>query len=315
MKKIALIILFALLFSALAFTASAAQAEPSGSYLRFSVDVNKPEGEYLAFNFFIIATDLGYIIQDGDVLEYDVWISLEETGWGHIDGDIDGATLRDNPNFQDQEGTGFHTGNDISFSAYNRWFRRQIEIGFTEETAAHPDRATAGQTLNSIQLSMHPSVPDNNYSGYALYDNIVITNNGEVQFVIFRDEGDLDPDNFGLSHQQGSTSTVEILIFSEEEEQAFRDAEEARVRAEEERAAARAAEAEAREEAARLAAEQAAEEEAERLAAENIIEEDETEIAIEPDEAGLPIGVIIGVAVGIIALGIIIIAVARGKKA
>ena len=310
MKKTALIILFAVLLSAFTFTA-AAQAEPSGAYLKFAVDVSKPEGENLAYNYYIIARNLGYVLQEGDTLVYDVWLSLEETGWGHIDGDINGANLRDR-GFSDHEGTGFHTGQDISFSAYNKWFRRSIELG-TEEYA--------GQTLNSIQLSMHPAVAENNYQGYALYDNIVIMNNGEVQLVIFRDEDDLDPGDFRLSHQQGSTSTVELLVFTPEEIQAFIDAEEAKIREAEEREAARIAAAEEREREAaeRAAAEQAAAEEAERLAAEQAAAEPETEPAgnaplSENDGGGLGIG-IIGIAVGVIAIIIIVIIAAKKKKA
>jgi len=314
-KKFALIILSALLLSAFSFTA-AAQAEPSGAYLKFSVDVDKTnEDGDLAFNYYFIVQNLGYVLQAGDTLEYDVWLSIEETGWGHIDGDIDGANLRDR-GFSDHEGTNFHTGQDISHYAHNQWWRRSVELG-TEEYA--------GGTLNSIQLSMHPSVPDDLYSGYALYDNIVITNNGEIQLVIFRDEGDLDPDAFSLSHQRGSTSTVELLIFTQEELDAFAEAEAEKIRIAEEREAERIAAAEERdrlaaeravaeaEEAERIAAEQA---EAERLAAEQAEQPDTGTSGSTPetDDDGLNIGVIIGIAAGVIAVIVIIIIIARKKK-
>ena len=311
-KKFASIILFAMVLSAFSITA-AAQAEPSGAYLKFSVEVNKPDGESLAYNYYFIVQNLGYVLQDGDTLEYDVWISIEETGWGHIDGDINGANLRDR-GFSDNEGTGFHTGQDISYYAYERWWHRSVEMG-TEEYA--------GQKLNSIQLSMHPAVDENNYSGYALYDNIVITNNGEIKLVIFKDVGDLDPEKFRLSHQKDSSGKVELLVFTPEEEQAFIDAEEARIQAEIEKEAARIAAAEQREkEAAERAAAEA--EEAERLAAEQAAAEQENEEKVSDSTGNAPadnnksdvnIGLIIVVAVGVTAIIIIIIVIARKKKA
>jgi len=169
-------------------------------------------------------------------------------------------------------------------------------------------------------LSMHPAVDENNYSGYALYDNIVITNNGEVKLVIFKDEGDLNPEKFRLSHQKDSTSKVELLVFTAEEEQAFIDAEEARIQAEIEREAAKIAAQEEKEAAAKLAAEQAAAEaEAARLAAEA---EEAEESAAEPTpanaaetaEGSVNIGLIIGIAVAVIAIIVIVIIVAKKKK-
>ena len=318
-KKIAIIILIALLISALSFTA---MAEPAGAYLKFSVDVNKPDGESLAYNYHIIAQNLGYVLADGDMLEYDVWLSIEETGWGHIDGDIDGANLRDR-GFSDQDGTGFHTGQDISFSAYNKWWRRSVQLGFSEDNAidAGVDAGTEGKSLNSIQLSMHPSVSENNYSGFVYYDNIVITNNGEVKLVIFKDEGDLDPDSFRLSHQKDSESTVEVLVFTAEEEQAFKDAEEARIREAEEREAARiaAAEEREREREERELQEQQSREEAERLAAEEAENNNEPDNANTPApaESGGSINVTLaaGIAMaGVIIAVILIIVVIKKKK-
>lgn len=326
-KVICLILVFIMvLSSSAAFTASAArsqEAEPSGAHLRFTVNVDKTnyDGD-LAFNYYFIVEDLGYVLQDGDTLEYDVWISIEQTGWGHIDGDIDGANLRDR-GFRDHEGTSFHTGQDISYFAYNRWFRRRVQLGFSEENAAAEgvDRPTAGSVLNSIQLSMHPAVPEDLYQGYVLYDNIVITNNGEIQLVIFQNEGDLDPEAFRLSHQRGSTSTVELLVFTEADEQAFRDAEAERERVAAEREAARieaAAERERQaEEAAaereRLAEEAAAQAEAEAAAEET--EEAPTTTAASPatDDDGMNIGIIIGIIAGVIIIAVIIIIAAKKK--
>lgn len=326
-KKLSFIILFAMLFSIFyslgSFTVSAAtKAEPSGAYLKFTVDVNKPDGEVLAFNYYYFK-NLEYVIEEGDMLEYDVWISLEETGWGHIDGDItDTGNLRDNKNFNDQDGNGFHTGNDISYYAYDKWYHRIINLGVTEDDAID-EKYTVGRTLNFVQVSMHPSVDDNNYQGFALYDNLVITNNGEVKLVLFKDEGDWNADEVRLSHQKDSTSTLEMLVFTAEEEQTFKDAEEAAIKAAEEKEAARLAaeeerkerEEQAKAEAELLAAEQA---ESDMEATVSDISETTPEISNSSsnndDDNGINIGLIIGIIVGVVVIIVIIIVIASKKK-
>ncbi|MCL2099806.1 MAG: hypothetical protein FWH24_05150, partial [Oscillospiraceae bacterium] len=299
MKKItALIIFSAVLIFAFSLAVSA-EAAPEGAYLKFSVDVDKSnEDGDLAFNYHIIAQNLGYVLQDGDTLEYDVWLSIEETGWGHIDGDIGGSNLRDR-GFVDHEGTTFHTGQDISFSAFESWWHRSVRLGFSEEEANMEgiDAATEGKTLNSIQLSMHPAVSEDLYSGYALYDNIVITNNGEVKLVIFQNEGDLDPESFRSSHSRGSTGAVEVLTFTQEEMDGFAAAEAEKIRLAAEREAARIA---AQEEREREAAEEAERAEAERLAAEAEAEAEESpaESGASDDGGGLSTGAIVGIIAG-----------------
>ena len=330
MKLVRIISLFLMLTIFFSLTAAPVAAQetkpnPSGAYLKFTVDVNKADDEMpLAFNYYYIK-DFEYVIQEGDKLEYDVWLSIEETGWGHVDGDISypggRANMRDNSNFQDQEGTGFHTGQDISFYAYNRWFHRIINLGVTEEEAVDSSKSTVGSTLHFLQLSMHPSVDENNYQGYVLYDNIVITNNGEVKFVIFQNADDLNPEEMRLSHNRGSASTVEILVFTDEEMQSFQAEEEARIRAAEEREAARL-EAEAQrqaeaEERARIAEEQAAQQAEAELEAENNDAENDTPIAptleSNADDSN-GISPIIFILIGIVLVVVIIIILLVKKK-
>ena len=252
------IILFAVIFSVIAFNimANAADddevtANPSGAYLKYTVDVNKKDSQdnpNLAHNFMAIRK-LDYVIQEGDMLEYDIYITVDEKGWGAIDGVLSGygESIRD-LGLSDTNGVGVHTGNDLSGYAFEQWYHRIIPFGLTEDES---DKPTVGRTLKQIQLAMHPESSENDYQGIALYDNIVITNNGEVKFVIFKDESDFVPEEVKkVGTPLGSKGTIEMFVFTPEEEQAFKDAEEAKRIEEESREAARL-EAEASKEASR----------------------------------------------------------------
>ncbi|MCL2096954.1 MAG: hypothetical protein FWH10_08635 [Oscillospiraceae bacterium] len=253
-RKSAAIILLIFVLSALITSNLAAnantpgeppKAEPSGAYLKYTVGVNKNDSHGdLAFNFMTIKRNMDYVIQEGDLLEYDVYSYIDERGWGAVDGDISGVgTVRDS-GLRDIDGNGVHTGVDLSGYVFEEWYRRVIVLGVTEDESDNP---TAGQTLRQFQVAMHPSGSDNDYQGIVLYDNIVITNGAEVKYIIFQNEGDLDPDDFRAGNRQGTSETLEVLVFTPEEEQEFKDAAERKIREEEERR-----------EAASIAAEEAA---------------------------------------------------------
>jgi hypothetical protein len=226
--------------------------------------------------------------------------------------------LRDR-GFSDNEGTGFHTGQDISYYAYETWWHRSVRLGYSAEEADDNgiNMTTAGVALKNIQLSMHPSVSEDLYQGYALYDNIVITNNGEVKCVIFKDEGDLDPSAFKFSHAQGAAGTVEQLVFTQADLDGFAAAKAAK-EAEAASIEASKAEADASREASREQAsieasiKQSEEEAAEAAAtAEGGTETEKTE----KSESNITIIIIIAVfAVVVIAVIIVVAVVAKGKK-
>jgi len=181
-KKISFIVLFAVIFSVfmLNFTISVSaddevKANPSGAYIKYTVDVNKKEDDSpdweLAYNFFNIKT-INYTIEEGDVIEYDVYISTDEGGWGHVDGNANTSTgnLRDT-NASDTDGNGIHTGFDLSGDAYkddpfDEWYHRRLEIGDNDNCT--------GKTIKQFQIAMHPRNDEPEYQGYVLYDNIVI---------------------------------------------------------------------------------------------------------------------------------------------
>ena len=317
-KKVSFVILFAVIFSAFMFnfTVSAeTKAAQEGAYIKYTVDINKPDGETLAYNFFNMK-QIDYVIQAGDMIEYDVYITVEEAGWGAVDGNATTPTgnLRDTGSV-DTDGASIHTGSDVSFFAYEKWYHRTLEIGDNENCV--------GQTINQFQIASHPNNDEASYQGIALYDNIVITNKGEVKLVIFKDEGDWIPDQVKLNHEKDCTATLEVLVFTAEEMQAFIDAEEAAIKAQEEKEAAKA-EAEALRQAsveqasidAALAAEQAANE-TEVLSEDangDGSEADTTNSSDSDDEKSINVLLIVGIVAGVLVIIIIVVVVVSSKK-
>ena len=324
MKKISFILLFAMFLSVFLFdfTVNAAdeeevKANPSGAYLKCVAVVNKPDttDKMIAHCSYVIKkTD--YVIQEGDMLEYDVYIDFDEYGgFGTLDGDISnlGTSMRDAPGMSDQNGMGVHIGTDLREYAYDQWYHRVINIGTTQEEA---ERFTVGRTLKNVQFGVHPSSPEPfDFTATVLYDNIVITNSGEVKYVIFRDEGDFNPEEVKKIGSEFVTAMVECLVFTDAEMQAFKDAEEAKIREEESREASKA-EAEASKEASREQAKIDASIEA------SIEEANRTEAINEPtvnsasdDGGGMNMGLIIAIAAGAVVVVIIIVLIAvTGRK-
>jgi len=242
-KKISLIILLAMILSALSFNFAVnaendeVKANPSGAYLRYTVNITQKTDNSLAFSFTVLKK-LDYIIQEGDMLEYDVMSLIDEGGWGAVDGDIASVGVLRDSGLKDTEGNGVHTGFDLSEFCYDQWWHRVIILGVTEEE--NGDKYTAGRKFNNIQIAMHPQMSEEQYQGVVLYDNIVITNNGEVKLVIFKDEGDFDPATVKFSHSQNADKgLIECLVFTPEEEQAMKDKEEAKIKEQESREASK----------------------------------------------------------------------------
>ena len=91
--------LFMMLALVLAITASGLPTQASASNLaaglRLEMKVEKAADATLSFYFLNIA-DLNYVIQPGDVLEYDVMLENSLHGVGHMDAALDnGGWLRD----------------------------------------------------------------------------------------------------------------------------------------------------------------------------------------------------------------------------
>ncbi|MCL1793170.1 MAG: hypothetical protein FWG34_04810 [Oscillospiraceae bacterium] len=276
-KKLSAVILAAfmivsLLSAASIFNVGAAadsKPEPSGAYLKFTVDINKPEGENLAYDFKDFKK-IGYTVEDGDMIEYDVWCSSEFEGFGAVDANgvtnVGSNNLRDIAGLEDQNSVGMHTGRDMSEYAYDRWYHRVIDLSVDD---------LIGQTIDWFQIACHPGNDTENleYQAYVLYDNIVITNNGAIKLVIFKDEGDWDG-NTRQSHNKDCKGTLEMLTFTQAELDGFAAAEEAK-----------AAE-EASREASREAAKAEAEASREQASIEASIKQSEEEAAAAAEKAG-----------------------------
>jgi cobalamin biosynthesis Mg chelatase CobN len=197
--------------------------------------------------------------------------------------------------------------------------------------------------MEYFQICSHPQNSELQYQAYVLYDNIVITNNGAEKYVVFRDEADwpsaeksldiVDPaagvereeKQLTLSHQKDCSAKMELLVFTQEELDAFAAAEAAKVAEEASREASKA-EAEASKEASREQASidasvKQSEEEAAAAAAENgdgAAAGGATETPKEAktdDEGGSNMILIICIAGGGLVLVIVIILIAvTGKK-
>ena len=260
-KKLAAIVLISfmlvsLLSAASVFNVSAAigdKPNPSGAYIKYTVDVNKPEGETLSYNYvnFIL---MDYVIQEGDVVEYDVYIGLDEAGWGAIDAQADTqwGEMRDS-GAVDSDGNGIHTGVNIADYAFGQWYHRALLIGEND--------GLVGFTMEYFQICSHPNNGELGYQAYVLYDNIVITNNGQEKYVVFKDESHwpraekaldivsppprpdppegeerppLTPEErverqLTLSHQKDCAAKMELLVFTQEDMDAFAAAEAAKI--------------------------------------------------------------------------------------
>ena len=298
--------------SAFSFPADAAdepKANPSGAYLKYTVDVKKPEGENLAFNWTNFKR-LDYVFAEGDIVEYDVMFDVEDKGWGHIDGAITGCetttVFRDMPGVTDQNIVPLNTGHDLSDYAFNVWYHRVIEI--TEDHI--------GVKWVNFQIGCYASSEELEYQCITMYDNIVITNNGETKLVIFKDEADWPETRISNASTSHCKATLEMAVFTEEELDGFKAVEEAIASEEASRAASR--------EEAKASREQAAIEASIEASIEQSIEEsarqseEDAAAATKTDDTGGSGGniiPIISIAGGIvIAAAIIIAVVASGKK-
>lgn len=298
-----------------AFTAKAASGDkpdPSGAYIKYTVDVKKPEGETLAYNWFTMKK-LDYVFEKGDLVEYDVMFNFNETGWGHIDGAITGCeatqVFRDMPGVTDQNSVRLNTSLDLSDYAYAVWYHRVIDVTENEDLI--------GVKWVNFQIGCYPISDELEYQCVTMYDNIVITNNGEVKLVIFKDEADWPETRISNISTSYCKAKLEMDVFSREDLDAFRAAEEAKAAEVASRAASRE-EANASREASR---EQASREASEQASIEAGIEADAKESEQEANSqaagengGGSPVLIIAAAGFAVIVVIIIIAVASSGKK-
>ena len=180
-------------------------AAPEGDVLAYRISFNKPASEAFAFAFATIA-QLNFEVQDGDLLEYDVYLSEDMSGIGAIDGTFDGGrTMRDSFNMTDTTGLRVHPNADLSDVATGQWYHRTIRLG---------NGASDGAVLQALQLAAHPEEQYDSFTKLDVtvyYDNIVIVRDGKVIEYIFESEGDISPTTATLKqYATGSVSIVDV---------------------------------------------------------------------------------------------------------
>lgn len=190
----------------------------------------RPEGEVLAIHTRLDSTLqndtamfrcrialLDYEIQEGDVLEYDVKISVPCNGYGFVDGVVaDAGTLRTQYYCIDQFGIPADGTSSLASLAGGKWVHRilGIEVPYNTDNMS---RNTTGKLLRDICLLLQPRKLNGNFAYEEVsvfYDNIMITNNGEVKLVIFQSAEDLKMEP-KITNQDGVEATISVEMYAQ----------------------------------------------------------------------------------------------------
>ena len=180
------------------------EAEQTGGVLQLELNINRDPSTAITF-FFLNILDINYVVQPGDVLEYDVMLGSEMHGMGHVDACLGkDLWLRDFAVI-DTDGKNCHPQGDLRTEAYGQVYHRTMRIG---------DKLS-GRTIETIMLAAHPD--SNAYEFYengtylVWYDNIRITNNGEVKVLIFADAADYAKLNISLRNSRDITGQLSLV--------------------------------------------------------------------------------------------------------
>ncbi len=119
-------------------------------------------------------SSLTRVVQAGDVLEYDTYLTSNIYGTGGFEMyNSDGSYYRDTPGWADQNGIGGHPGSDLTAFAYNQWYHRQLPL----------PASMVGKTINNFQLVAEYDSVSLTTTSY--YDNVAITNGGAVVLLVW----------------------------------------------------------------------------------------------------------------------------------
>lgn len=169
------------------------QAQPEGDVLKLRVRLNGNTTD-LSANIRIRIALQEYRIEEGDVLEYDVKLSVPSNGFGFVDGNVEGAgNLQTMIYCVDQFGILASPSDSLAVQAGGQWVHRIVGIDIPYCTY-NESMNTTGKILKDLTLIAQPRKINGQFPYEEVtvwYDNIVITNNGEVKLVIFRSEEDL----------------------------------------------------------------------------------------------------------------------------
>lgn len=197
-------------FEVTPYLLSEQKPKPRGDVLTLKVTLDSQTNMQMAMVRCKIA-DLGYEIQEGDVLEYDVKISQPCNGFGFLDGTIDGAGRLSNMVYcTDQYGILASPEDSLAVQAGGQWMHRiiGIDIPYCSYDAT---KNTTGKILKDLSLIAQPTKINGNFTYHdviVFYDNIVISNNGKVKLAIFENHEDV-VENIVISKHNAE---VEVLV-------------------------------------------------------------------------------------------------------
>lgn len=180
-------------FSQVPYLLTVPEAKPEGDVLALNAKLDNSTEDWEALARCRIAM-AEYQIQEGDVLEYDVKISVPYNGFGFVDGQVaETGALRNMVYCVDQFGVLAGGNESLAMVAGGKWTHRILGIDIPY-CSYNTNVNTTGKVLRDITLLLQPH-KINGAFGYeevtVYYDNIMITNNGEVKLVIFQSKDDL----------------------------------------------------------------------------------------------------------------------------
>lgn len=118
-----------------------------------------------------------YIFQQGDAIEYDVYLHSDHAGVGGLDiSTTEGAAFSDSRDWVDKNGLIGRPDADLRSRAYLRWYHRKLPV----------PEAMVGKTSASWELSIEGNFAANDVPA-AMYDNIYVTRNSAVAFTVYAD--------------------------------------------------------------------------------------------------------------------------------
>lgn len=173
MKKIiSLVLALSMIFSCCALLSGVSFAEEETEKI-LKIDFDGTGASHLSY------VRLGWLtpeIQDGDYLEYDVYLKDDVAGVGGLDFAGEGSRYcRDWDDFRDTNGIKGHPSADLSEYAYGKWYSRKVKL----------NAVVNGTSDNFIIVAFE------GFTGKttAYFDNIRITRNDEIMEYAFKDGG------------------------------------------------------------------------------------------------------------------------------
>ncbi|MGE5549881.1 MAG: hypothetical protein ACM3ZC_05030 [Bacteroidota bacterium] len=169
-----LFMVLALSLAASVILSAEASLSPSGDVLKFTATSSESRAS-TKYWYWMISNE-AYTFQKGDALEYDVYLETDGPGLGAVEVfNNDGTWFRDQEDWLDQNGRRGHPGTDIAKLAFGKWYHRVMKV----------PSGMIGKTSGDFSVAVEFASRAKTYVTY--YDNIVITNKGQVVKKIYTD--------------------------------------------------------------------------------------------------------------------------------